>query len=108
MQVILSGASRQTVTVDYATSDGTATAGTNYTATSGTLTFGPGEVKKTVNVGIINDASDDSDTSDNGKTFGFRLSTPVHAILDGFGHSGATIIFDPTIYVQFFYGQDNR
>ena len=38
------------VTVDYATSDGTATAGADYTATSGTLTFAAGEKTKTVNV----------------------------------------------------------
>ena len=30
------------VTVDYATSDGTATAGSDYAAVNGTLTFGPG------------------------------------------------------------------
>ena len=40
--VTLSRASSSTVTVDYATSDGTATAGSDYTATSGTLTFRAG------------------------------------------------------------------
>ena len=42
-KVSLRPAARQTVTVDYATSDGTATAGDDYTATSDTLTFAPGE-----------------------------------------------------------------
>ena len=43
MTVTLSAASGKTVTVDYATSNGTATAGSDYTATSGTLTFSAGE-----------------------------------------------------------------
>jgi uncharacterized delta-60 repeat protein len=41
--VTLSPASAQTVTVDFATSDGTATAGSDYTAEARTLTFSPGE-----------------------------------------------------------------
>jgi hypothetical protein len=44
------------VTVDYATSDVTATAGSDYTATSGTLTFGPGEATKTFTVPVLNDS----------------------------------------------------
>ena len=36
------------MTVDYATSDGTATAGEDYMATSGTLSFAPGETSRTV------------------------------------------------------------
>ncbi|MFM6220400.1 MAG: VWD domain-containing protein, partial [Dolichospermum sp.] len=40
--VTLSQASNQTVSVNYATANGTATAGLDYTATNGTLTFAPG------------------------------------------------------------------
>ena len=43
------------VTVDYATADGTATAGSDYTATSGTLSFGPGEASKSFTVPIAQD-----------------------------------------------------
>ncbi|MFN8458358.1 MAG: Calx-beta domain-containing protein [Anaerolineae bacterium] len=41
--------------MDYATSDGTAIAGTDYTATSGTLIFSPGQTSRTFTVPIIND-----------------------------------------------------
>ena len=47
------------VTVDYAISDGTATEGADYTATSGTLTFAPGDTEKTVSVTVLDDAHDD-------------------------------------------------
>ncbi len=51
--VTLSSASTQTVTVNYATSDGSATvANGDYTATSGTLSFAPGTLTKTVPVTI--------------------------------------------------------
>jgi|GEM_PF-1105988 len=53
--VTLSAASGQTVTVNYATSNGTATAGSDYTATSGTLTFTPGQTTQTITVPITND-----------------------------------------------------
>ena len=51
--VSLSGPSTITVTVDYATSDGTATAGTDYQAASGTLTFPPGTTTGQVSVPVI-------------------------------------------------------
>ena len=67
------------VTVDYATSDGTATAGEDYTATSGTLTFAAGETEKTVSVPILDDAIDEGS-----ETFTLRLSNAQGArIADG-------------------------
>ena len=59
-EVTLNRAASGPVTVDYATADGTATAGADYTATSGTLTFAPGETAKTVNVPVLDDAHDDT------------------------------------------------
>ena len=56
----LSQASTSTVTVRYRTVDGTATAGSDYTAASGTVTFAPGETRKTVNISIIDDSVEDS------------------------------------------------
>ncbi len=68
-EVSLSSAATDTVTVDYATADGTATAGADYTATSGTLTFAAGEKTKTVSVPVLDDAVDEGE-----ETFVLRLS----------------------------------
>ena len=57
--VTLSRPPLSTVTVDYATSDGTATAGSDYTAASGTVTFAAGETEKTVSVAVLDDAHDE-------------------------------------------------
>ena len=57
--VSLDKVSTLTVTVDYATSDGSATAGADYTATSGTLTFNPGDAAKSISVPVLDDAIDD-------------------------------------------------
>ena len=59
--VTLDRAVASAVTVDYATSDGTATAGADYTATSGTLTFAAGETAKTVSVAVLDDAHDEGE-----------------------------------------------
>ena len=68
-----------TVTVDYATSDDTATAGEDYTATSGTLTFAAGETEKTVSVPVLDDGRDEGE-----ETLTFTLSNPSGAtIADG-------------------------
>ena len=69
------GASHQ-VTVDYTTSDGTATAGQDYRATSGKLTFAPGETVKTVEVLVLADAHDEGI-----ETVWLELSNPVGATL---------------------------
>lgn len=57
--VTLSAASGRTVTVDYATSNGTATAGSDYTAASGTLVFDAGDTTKTVDVTVTGDELDE-------------------------------------------------
>ena len=59
-------------TINYATSDGTAVAGSDYTPASGTLTFLPGEASKTVTVTIKTDAYSDSD-----ETLRLTLSGPT-------------------------------
>ena len=67
------------VTVDYATRDGTATAGEDYEAASGTLTFAAGETAKTVRVAVLDDGHDDD-----GETMTFALSNARGArIADG-------------------------
>jgi hypothetical protein len=50
--VTLTGAAAAPVTVDYATADRTAKAGTDYTAVTGSLTFNPGETSKVVRVSL--------------------------------------------------------
>lgn len=72
-----------TVTVHYATSDGSAKAGTDYTAVSGTLTFQAGQSMKTVSIPISNDESVEPD-----RTFTFTLSNPTGGTL---GESSATM-----------------
>lgn len=69
--VTLAPAASETVTVDYATADGTATQPADYTATTGTLSFTAGETTKTVSVPIVDDT-----TPDNGETFTLTLSNP--------------------------------
>jgi hypothetical protein len=57
--VTQSAPSPSAVSVHYATANGTATAGADYTATSGTLTFAPGQTSKQVVVPIVNDTVDE-------------------------------------------------
>jgi hypothetical protein len=79
--VSLSEASEQTVTVDYATADGTAIAEIDYQAREGTLTFQPGETTQMLNVQVIGDTLDEPD-----ETFFVNLTNPVNAtIADGQG-----------------------
>ena len=78
----------ETVTVDWATSDGTATAGADYTAGMGSLTFNAGEDSKTVSVLVADDNLDEPP-----ETFTVMLSNPSGAVLgDDTGYG--TIIDD--------------
>jgi hypothetical protein len=87
--VLLSNASFQTITVNYATSDGTATAGSDYVAVGSTvLTFNPFETSKTVAV-VVNP----NPTFEPDETFFVDLSGATNAtIADNQGQ--ATIIDD--------------
>ena len=74
--VRLSNPSSRTVTVDYATADGTATAGTDYVAKTGRLTFLPGILNQVAAVTINGDK-----VTEPNETFGLRLSNPVNSVL---------------------------
>jgi hypothetical protein len=67
----LSTASSSTVTVDYATANGTATAGTDYTATSGTVTFFPGQTTRSILVPMLGNT-----TVEPNKTLFVNLTNP--------------------------------
>ena len=59
--VTLSAASALQVDVNYATADGTATAGNDYTSDSGTLTFTPGQTSQSIPISIFGDVIDEED-----------------------------------------------
>ena len=76
-------------TVDYRTQDGTATAGSDYTLMSGTLTFAPGEDEKTVSVPIADDTVEDS-----GETLTLVLSNASGAGFASFGREALGTIWN--------------
>ena len=80
--VVRTGGSVGTVTVDFATSDGTATAGADYLASLGTITFAPGETSQTFIVPILPDTLDEPDETVNlslaNPTGGATLAAPPH------------------------------
>ena len=74
--VSLSRPAGRPVRVAYATADGTARAGADYTRTRGTLRFAPGETVKTVRVPVLDDAHDEGE-----ETLTLRLSKASRARL---------------------------
>lgn len=86
--ISLSAASNLSVEVDFATSDGTATVGSDYSAASGTVTFPAGTTTQVVTVHVLGDILDELD-----EMFFVDLSNPTNAtILDNQGK--ATILDD--------------
>src|SRR5207302_773846 len=59
------GGSDGTVTVGFATANGTATAGSDYSAASGTLTFGPGVTSQSFTVPVLDDGGSEGDQAVN-------------------------------------------
>jgi len=74
--VTLSVPSSQTITVNYSTQDNTAISGSDYTSTSGTLTFAPNETIKNISVSILSDS-----IAEENETFFINLNNPISAIL---------------------------
>jgi Ca2+-binding RTX toxin-like protein len=72
----LSSDSTETVTVQYATVNNTAIAGSDYTATSGTLTFDPGVISQDIIIPILNNSLNEAQ-----ETFNLTLSSPTNAQL---------------------------
>ena len=84
VQIIRTGSDESTASVDFATSDGTAHAGSDYTPVSGTIVFGVGERVKTVNIPLTNDnviEGDETVNLDLRNSSGGRLGSITHAVL---------------------------
>ena len=100
--VMLAGTtSARTVTVAYRTRDGSAVAGEDYEATSGRLTFAPGETRATVSVTVLDDRIDEPE-----EHLRLQLSAPRNAILvvreatgtiidNDAGAQGQVLVFEP-------------
>jgi hypothetical protein len=100
--VTLSAPSGRAVTVQYATANGTATAGTStngddYFNTAGTLTIPAGQTSGTVGINIFGDGTYEPD-----ETFFLNLSNPMNATISD-GQGQATIVNDdpvPTVSIN--------
>ena len=105
-EVTISAANGQAVTVAYATSDGTATEGQDYTETSDTLTFPANSIaSQTISVPVTDDTVDEED-----ETFTLTLSQATVAVLAGGGTTLAvtgTITDNDDPQVQASFGQSS-
>ncbi|NCR45183.1 MAG: endo-1,3-1,4-beta-glycanase ExsH, partial [Microcystis aeruginosa SX13-01] len=75
-KVTLSTTSTQTITVNYATANNTATAGSDYIAKTGTLTFTPGQISQDIIISVNGDTAIEPD-----ETFLVNLSNPSNALI---------------------------
>uniref|UniRef100_UPI00307636EA beta strand repeat-containing protein n=1 Tax=Oryzifoliimicrobium ureilyticus TaxID=3113724 RepID=UPI00307636EA len=92
--VTLSAASSQTVTVNYATANGSANAGSDYVARSGTLTFSPGTTTQNVAVTVNGDTTVEPD-----ETFTVTLSGASNATIARATATGTILNDDATVTV---------
>ncbi len=94
--VSLSAPSGQSVSVLYATADGSANSGSDYTAIeTNTLMFAPGETEKTITIDVVGDRSYELD-----ETFLISLSNPSNATLAGVQGQGTIINDDSNVVVM--------
>lgn len=95
--LIRTGGTNVAVTVDFATTNGTATALSDYTSTNGTVTFNPGETTNTFDVTIVDDSVVETD-----ETVDLKLSNPAGgAILGAVSNAVLTILDDEPPTLQF-------
>ena len=94
IKVTRTGDDSAAVSIDYATSNGTATAGSDYTATSGTLTFAPGELTKFITIPI----GDDNLFENASETFNLTLSNPTNS----------AVLLTPATATVSIFDNDNR
>jgi len=76
LTVTLNRPSPQATTIDYSTKNRTALAGSDYTTTTGKLTFAANEISKTITIPILN-----NDLNEANETFEINLSNPVNGTL---------------------------
>jgi alpha-tubulin suppressor-like RCC1 family protein len=97
LALTLDGPSGVPVTVAYITEDETATAGADYTATSGTVRFEAGETQKFITVTVLDDALDEPN-----ETFLLRLTQIVNGEVGGNGQAQVTLVDnDPAPTIRF-------
>ncbi len=103
LAVTRSGGLGLVASVQYSTSNGTATAGSDYTATTGTVTFPQGSVRQTITIPILEDAVQEAS-----ETFNVILSSPssnatlgdpaTATVTISDNDNGSTVRFNPTNY----------
>lgn len=96
ISVTRTGDTTKTMSVGYTTSDGTAVAGTDYTAASGTLTFAPGEIAKTFSVPVSNAPHTPGDV-----TVNLTLSRPTGGAILSNSAAAVLTIIDTIPVLQF-------
>jgi Ca2+-binding RTX toxin-like protein len=89
LTVSLNNPSSQAITVNYTTSPVTATANSDYTSKTGTLTIAANATKGTISIPILND-----NLNENNETFTVTLSNPVNATL---GNTKGTVTITDTL-----------
>ena len=87
--VTLSAPSGRSVSVSFQTLSWTAQSPGDFTATSGTVTFAPGQTAKTVTVTVVGDVTDEAN-----EFFWVQVHTPVNATVGGLYGLGAGVIAD--------------
>jgi hypothetical protein len=104
--VRLSNPTTQSVTVNYTTANGTATAGVDYIATSGTLTFAPLETTKTVAVQIL----PDDNYAESFETFTINFSNAVNVSINNSQMTATIINYNPQTarHAKFDFDGDGR
>jgi hypothetical protein len=93
--VSLSAAYAQPVTIHYATANGTAFAGSDYQAASGTLTFAAGVTSRTITVLVIGDRDLESSES-----FWLRLTSPTNAFVADSSGTGTILDDEPFVDIS--------